>query len=452
MNWLMLCCWIACGTYAFAVNRDPVSPSKYLLSTLAIYFGVIFVDSEQPMQVFGCFFGLLVLATFLAVVERESFRSAITIWPWRSRLLRTQRWIPVGNRRLGAERPAQTRLPVPAEGPPPSPWRTAALVWAATCIPLGVYVWLFARFGGAEAFFDSGKNRVLEWQGLGPILIFATITPALNLFYFVSVLTARRLTYSYLAVYLLHFAVTVILSIGTSSRSQMLNVIAVSIVLFHYLYRRISAVRFGIVVATLVTLAAFLGAAREVSKYEQGEFKLNLDKMEDSFRLSLFSYGTVPLGVLAKADIITPLMGTTFLSIFTNPVPRVFWPDKPETGGIRFTKLYMDNQWDGTSYATPGLIGESIMNFGWYVGVPFAFSAFFWLFIKIERYYSRFVASVLPQNPDFWNGIRLLLYIYALQYCCALLVGEFTNTTIPTLFNCCWIFFLRKIVRMHGIA
>ena len=445
MNWLMLCCWIACGTYAFSVNRDPVSPPKFLLSTLAIYFGVIFVDSEQPILVFGCFFGLLVLSTFLANVERESLRSAVKTWPRRP--LRF-----ASGPRSGVERTAQIKPPVPPDGPPPSPWRVAAIVWAATCIPLGVYTWLLVRFGGVESFFDSSKNRVMEWQGLGPILIFATITPTLNLFYCVTVLTVRRRTLSYMAVYALHCVVTVMLSIGTSSRSQMLNVIAVSILLFHYLYRRISAVRFGIAVATLVMLAAFLGAVREMSKYEQGSFELNLEKMEDSFRFSLFSYGILPLAVLAKAESITPLMGTTFLSVFTNPVPRALWPDKPETGGVRFTKLYMDNQWDGTSYATPGFVGESIMNFGWYVGVPLAFGALFWLFLKIERHYGRFVASVLPQNPDFWNGVRLLLYIYALQYCCALLVGEFTNTTIPILFHCGWVVFLGKMVRVHGIA
>ena len=451
MNWLMLCCWIASAIFSFAVNRDPVSPAKFLLSTLAIYFGVIFVESELPMPVFGCYFGLLVLATLLSVVEYES-RSVVPARLGPLRAPSPQGEVPTTNRRLGAESTTKTGFPSSAVGPLPSPWRTAAILWVATCIPICIYVWLFARFGGAEGFFDSAKNRVLDWQGLGPVMIFATIMPTLNLVYCVSVLTTRLRTPSYVAVYALHCVVTVLISIFSSSRSQVLNVIAVSFLLFHYLSRRISAVRFGIVVVSLVMLAAFLGAVREMSKYEQGAFELNMLGLEDSFRFSLFSYGIFPLEVLSKADTITPLMGTTLLSVFTNPIPRALWPDKPETGGVRFTKLYLQNQWDGTSYATPGIVGEFIMNFGWFMGVPFAFGVLCWIFIRVERSYRRFVVSKLPQNPDFWNGTSLLLYIYMMQYCCALLVGEFTNTTIPTLFFCGWVVFLRSMVRVHGIG
>lgn len=60
--------------------------------------------------------------------------------------------------------------------------------------------------------------------------------------------------------------------------------------------------------------------------------------------------------------------GKTYLTVFTNFIPRYIYPDKPDTGGISFTKIYTGNKYRGLSNLATDSITEGIVNFGLVMG------------------------------------------------------------------------------------
>lgn len=70
--------------------------------------------------------------------------------------------------------------------------------------------------------------------------------------------------------------------------------------------------------------------------------------------------------------------GTTVLPILVSPIPRGFWPDKPEVNDYQF-KLDIPSRPLAKYTMTAGLVGESYANFGWFgiVLVPFLISLAF---------------------------------------------------------------------------
>lgn len=70
--------------------------------------------------------------------------------------------------------------------------------------------------------------------------------------------------------------------------------------------------------------------------------------------------------------------GATILPILVSPIPRGFWPDKPEVNDFQF-KLDIPSRPLAGYTMTAGLIGESYANFGWFgiVLIPFFISLAF---------------------------------------------------------------------------
>jgi oligosaccharide repeat unit polymerase len=115
--------------------------------------------------------------------------------------------------------------------------------------------------------------------------------------------------------------------------------------------------------------------------------------------------------------------GRTLLSLFTMPVPRWLWPDKPLPAAGVFTMSFWPDKWleGGTSMPT-GLVGELYMNFA-SLGV----AAGMWLF---GRVYARAEAQVRlqPRNVR-WALCYALLTAMMLHY----LRGEFVAPTVTLL-------------------
>ena len=119
----------------------------------------------------------------------------------------------------------------------------------------------------------------------------------------------------------------------------------------------------------------------------------------------------------------------TLLSLVTNAVPRDWWPDKPDSGGIYFTKVYTGDAWEGASNLTPTFLGEGVINFGWIFGILFFVFAYPSLMYFIVTYYRRVIRRV-RSAPGAASAMDVVLYAFVLWAAVALMTGEVTNVLL----------------------
>jgi len=114
----------------------------------------------------------------------------------------------------------------------------------------------------------------------------------------------------------------------------------------------------------------------------------------------------------------------TYVSLLTNFIPRKLYPDKLDTGGIVFTKIYTGDQWGGLSNLATGPVTEGIVNFGFSFGFIIGFlSLCFFLVLGV------FIYSKLPQiltKKD--SYAHVVLYIYLLLAFARYSYSEFSYT------------------------
>jgi len=112
------------------------------------------------------------------------------------------------------------------------------------------------------------------------------------------------------------------------------------------------------------------------------------------------------------------LGGTSYAEVVTLPVPRVWWPDKPE-GEVKELQRAFFRQEIGASFA---FYGEAYANFGW-VGAGLATLAFGFL---LESLWLRLVRSTRPAEVvAIAMAIPMLLQLFTRGYLAGLLAGMF---------------------------
>jgi hypothetical protein len=141
---------------------------------------------------------------------------------------------------------------------------------------------------------------------------------------------------------------------------------------------------------------------------------------------STIHYGEGPLQILVDADHLQLAYGMTFVSLVTNAIPRDWWPDKPDSGGGYFTKIYTADAWNGRSNLAPTYLGEGIMNFGWAAGIAFFVITYPAMMFYCFLYYRRVILRVRAA-PDASAALDLVQYILIVWAVVALMTGEVTN-------------------------
>jgi oligosaccharide repeat unit polymerase len=83
------------------------------------------------------------------------------------------------------------------------------------------------------------------------------------------------------------------------------------------------------------------------------------------------------------------LLGQTPLALFTMPIPRVFWPEKPLPATGPFTEAFLPGVYESSGTTIPpGIFGEWYMNFGT-LGVLFGLAGFGVLFGRLATRWRR---------------------------------------------------------------
>jgi hypothetical protein len=395
-------CVAVLAVAALATQPDLLSPAKFFLASFVL-FHIGAWEGQRPLELW--LLTLNVLAVGAITVAFEARGSARHLPPRR------------------APMPAQSR----AAG------ATTRWLWLLSLPALFAQWYVIDYFGGLAGYINAVGMRVIEFRGLGWARLLTSMLLVVNLVYFACGLVERRSRGWWLG-YGVHLLLLVGIGALSGSRSAVLTVFAMQLFMIHYLRRRLRAGRVVLVAVALVFGAGVLGAVRDGLKVDDGELRTGLDTAEGVFQAAVFRYGIEPLEILLQSDTRALAMGSTFATLLTNPVPRPLWPEKPDTGGVYFTKLYTGDAWDGASNLTPTFQGEWIINFGWYAGIPLFVLSYAGLMLATVRAYRAMLAR-LARGRDLDAAIALVRYVCIVWAVVGLMVGEVTSVLLALALN-----------------
>lgn len=277
--------------------------------------------------------------------------------------------------------------------------------------------------GGLVAYLMSLAFRVVEFEGRGWILVvFSSVQIIYVYSCYVFMLDSRK-SLPKIGFFLLSTLVFLFVGLTSGSRSSLLMPLVTILIMRHYLIKRVGVMAIIGCISLFLAFIAFYGAFRN-DFGGSGFSDFSLAKLD----FAHFYYGTNPLEILARSDINEPLLGATYATLLTNFVPRAIYPEKPDTGGLVFTKIYTGDQWGGMSNLAPGSFVEGVMNFGLIPGL--IFGGFLTMVIMVSAVYF-FRKSILY----YFNGganvyFKGLVFIASFNYvlvAARFSYSEFTN-------------------------
>jgi hypothetical protein len=391
--------FLATLVYAIVTNSDLFSPAKfYLLSFMIFYFGALTNDAKYQLWLLVL---LVLMAGMVAVVVE-----ALSPVPRVSRLA----------------------LKVRREADPP---HFLMWIWSLSLPGVLAEAFLIHNFGGLQGYINMIGTRVVEFRGFGWATTLTATLMAFNLAYFAVGLTRRR-TALWWSAYWAHFAILLVTGFLSGSRSAVLNIFVMQLFCYHYLRKNVRLPQAVTIAVILLVCAMILGVVRNGIKFEGDTLVTGLQQRDSVVELSTIHYGEAPLQILLDADHLQLVYGMTFLSLVTNAIPRDWWPDKPDSGGIVFTKIYTADAWNGLSNLAPTYLGEGIMNFGWALGIAFFMATYPALMYYTVWYYRRVIVRVRAA-PDAQAALDLAQYVLVAWAIVALMTGEVTNILLGLL-------------------
>ena len=337
-----------------------------------------------------------------------------------------------------------------------NPNKIFGMIMLLSLIPIGIQIYMIIYFGGIEKYLISMVFRVEEWQGLMFLLGLKDIYPVLNLIFLLFIVTFKIENKSrWIFIFSLHLFIAIILGLLTGSRSWVLNIFLCSIIVLNY-------IKFKIKPKYLIFPFFFFLIGMEVLS----TIRSKADKVfEDSSALNeeesiiarinksaTFTYGLHPLVYINEKNFTDFRYGVTYLTTFTNYIPRKIWPSKPESAGTVLTKFNEGANYSNLSAESPGLIVEAIINFGYVFSYPFVF--FFFIALAMLTFYTyqymyKYMDLVLAYGlkiyyRKFWMG--LLLVVSITQMMGALTFAESTNVFFNLIKSIVFSFFILKIL------
>jgi hypothetical protein len=315
------------------------------------------------------------------------------------------------------------QLPRPAD-----PRYFLVWIWALSLPAVAAEGYLLWKLGGLQAYLNLLGSRVVEFRGSGWAIALAASIVTFNLAYFAVGLTRTR-SRLWWSAYGVHLALSLAVGLLSGSRSAFLNTFAIQLFCYHYIKGNVKLTRAVPIAVALVVAALALGAVRNAVRFEDDAVSVATSSSDHPLQFSTFTYGIQPLQILLDADQLKPAYGLTLVSVVTNVVPRDWWPDKPDTGGVFFTKVYTGNAWGGYSNLTPTLLGEGIINFGWVLGILTYALAYPALMYGVVRYYRRVVIWARAERGA-TAAIEILLYVCVMWAVVGLMVAEVTTTVV----------------------
>lgn len=397
MIYLVFVFLVIAGIVAVSSNPDMLSPAKLLLVTFTMFHaGALY--TELSVLAGGMIF--LVLAVCFVVVFAEG-QMVQALPPMR------KRW----------------RLFEPAQSPDFS-----KTIWLFSAPAVLAQLYMIQQFGGIDGYISSLGTRVVDWAGYGWTRILINLAIPLNLIYFALGLQTRR-DRRWWILYGLHFSLILGFGALSGSRSGILNIFAIQLILFHLIRTPIKGRIAAALAGTLIISAFVLGVLRNGVKLQDGAIVFGTFEQQSEASWGSFNTGVASLKIISEAPFMPLANGSTFASVITNVVPRAIWPDKPDPGGVFFTKNYTGDAWLGLSNLAPTFLGEFLINFGWALGVAGFAVVYTLILLGVVRFY-RAQRIALQQMLTPTMALDVVLYVSVAWAMIGLMVGETTNVFV----------------------
>ncbi len=395
MSFAVCSLFVVVFLWALVSNPDLFSPAKFFLfSFLVFHLGAL--THEYPYELWS-----LMLLVLLVGATTVLFEALSPLPPRVRYALELRRHV---------------------DPPHLLPW-----IWGLSLPALAAEAYLVWKLGGLQAYVNLIGNRVIEFRGYGAVITLSGWLVTFNLAYFAVGLSRPR-SWLWWSLYSVHFVMALMVGLLSGSRSGFLTVFVMQLFCYHYIRGRVRLMRALPIAVALVLAALLLGMVRNAVKFENGTLSTGLNSNRtQTLEYGTFQYGVQPLQILLDADYVKPAYGMTLLSVVTNVVPREWWPDKPDTGGVFFTKQYMHNAWGGASNLTPTLLGEGIINFGWAAGIALYLCVYPLLMYFLVAYYRRVVVWARAAGGTA-GAIELTMYVCVMWAIVGLMIAEVTTT------------------------
>lgn len=381
---------------ALFINKDLFSPSKWYLLSLVIYFFDIYITPQYEI-IYFIYTIFLLLGILFIFLEKK---------------LIGRKYSDIKNKQKVYFNEKKILL----------------ILWTISLIPIFAQLYLIYYMGGFLEYMLSIKLRVVNWQGLGYVFLVLKIYPIVNIFYLLlGLIFSIKHKNIWWGLFLLHLSILIFLGLLSGSRGGTLFGIVFIVISLHYFIKKISLSKILIIIFTLLIIASFLEVMRNGFKYSDEGFDSKTENIELS-KTKLISYGLMPLNIILEDDYSEYKYGSTFISAFTNIIPRKIWSEKLDTGGVILTRFRAGaSNYTGTSNYSPGLFTESILNFGYLFG-PIFFLLIMSLFMIISVYIYRYFLNQIVLVTKNIDKIKITYYYFlTMSIPGGLLYGEFTN-------------------------
>ncbi|MXP15150.1 hypothetical protein GRI44_10360 [Altererythrobacter confluentis] len=394
------------GIIAVTSNPDIFSPAKFYFAFFILFHVGIIVQPPENL-VYGLIFVTLAIGLLIAIVEAVKVQYDL---------------------------PAAKLIAPPTGAVDRVASIGAALFFCIISLPaVFAQFYMIYEFGGFSGYIASLNTRVVDWSGFGWARTLISMMVVINVAFFAVGLIAKR-PLIFWALFAGHFAFVLFFGSLSGSRSGLLNIFALLLVIFHYLRKPIGAGFASLMVTAMIGGASLLGIARNGLTFSNGELTTGLSTAGNNFSFNSFFYGVDPLNLIVATQPMPLAHGSTFLSLFTNAIPRSIYPEKPDTGGVFFTKSYAGDAWEGFSNLTPTFQGEWIINFGWAPGIIGYLISYFAIFLAILGAY-RTLLRTRGRQRDAVFAIDVAIYVTVLWSAIGLMIGEITATILGLLLN-----------------
>lgn len=419
IQFLLLLLLITGVLFSLKCNRDIFSPAKFYHVSLTVYFLDIFLSDHHP-YVYSVYFGFILVGFIVSIVEFFM-------------------------------RPVPSVIRLRSQPSDQSPVRLAIALWFLSIIPFSAYLYLIHISGGLTFLLEIIAYRVAKWQGLGILVELAKLIGPINLVYFALGLVYKpRNPLLWWLFYGLHVFLFLGSALLLGGRSFMLMQTLLMIIIFNYIKKPVRLRTAFLAGIFLLVAASVLGTVRNNLTQLRSVDDI-FDMQGETFNLKAFSYGTMPLDIIFTQEFTDYQFGTTYLSALTNFIPRKIWPDKLDTGGVVLTKFAHGQYYAGTYNLTPGIVAESILNFGFVAGIIFSFGLLLSVCVAIVRAYFLLLKK-MKYTEGLSRAFQVILYVYLAFIPGDLLYSEFTNIFVSRTMRIMFLSLIIIILRIRILA
>ncbi len=122
------------------------------------------------------------------------------------------------------------------------------------------------------------------------------------------------------------------------------------------------------------------------------------------------------------------------------------WPGKPDSAGLVITKEYLGDPWLGAGNNSAGLLAESIMNFGFVIGICVSFVILLAGMWFLVRRYGHVLSFVRLSNRSISGLFELIRYLNIALAITGLITWETAIVVPPLILNLSALWIIERLV------